>query len=252
MTERAETVRLTFRIRQAFPADSPLSIPLLRLMAAVNDVRYIQKSVLIAQQRVKTASPTVEGLILEGELGYLLRMLLGHLHEAGIASRDVNERYGTGVDALIRDDTSAQGEVAKLRAVYCDTQPAGLNKILLEGVRTPWAFHYKYERFKEALEKHPDGATIIVSEYAGVGRYTVTDDFAKRYIVDKVGGIEAFQQLVGEAIDLAGTLGRAVDHLLGAVFGSRVTDIIMEETNEDVLIPPEIARARNQLSGGQQ
>jgi hypothetical protein len=40
--------KLDFRLDQIFPPDKPLSVPLLRLMMAANDVRHIQKISLLA------------------------------------------------------------------------------------------------------------------------------------------------------------------------------------------------------------
>lgn len=243
--QQARAVRLRFRLHKAFPPENPISVALLRLMAAVNDVKYIQQSAILVLERATTSQ--AENLNREGELGYLLRMLLAHLHEAGIAFRDLDPKYRGEVDRLIDGNTEAKTAVHTLRSVYLDTTPAGLNKALLEGVRTPWAFPYKHERFKEALESHPEVATLIISEFAGIGRYTVTDDFAKRYIAEKVGGLEAFDRLVAEAVLLAGTLGRAVDHLLGALFTGREDEIIVEEVDEPVTIPPEAMRARGKV-----
>jgi hypothetical protein len=44
--------RLTFRLAKVLPGDHPLSVPLLRLMMASNDVRHIQKLMLSKNEQV--------------------------------------------------------------------------------------------------------------------------------------------------------------------------------------------------------
>lgn len=245
MTERAQTVLVRFQTRKFFPLDAPLSVPLLRLMAAANDVRSVQKSTLMAMENLHSANQ-VEQPLLEGELGYLTRMLFGHLHEAGIAFRDLDDRHAADLDRAVARNDDARREVDVLRRMYRDTSEGGLNKYL-EAMRSPWVFHYKFERFKEALEKHPDEATIVLSEYAGVGRYTITDDFAKRYMLEKAGSIEAYQQFIGAAIDLAGKLARAVDLLLGELALQRGVELAKIEG--EVRVPEQLTRSRDRVRG---
>src|SRR5262249_7457038 len=66
-----------------FPRDDPVPIPLLRLMAAANDARHVQKLMIAAMD--EEPANRGESLIQNGERGYLYRMLCGHLYEAGIA-----------------------------------------------------------------------------------------------------------------------------------------------------------------------
>jgi hypothetical protein len=240
--QRARVIRSYFKVREAFPPDDPLSVPLLRLMAAVNDVRYVQKAVLIGILRFDELVSDAERAVHEGENVYLLRLLAGHLHEAGIAFRALDDQHASAVNALISGDADAQAAIAKLRAIYRDASPTGVTKGLLEGVRTPWAFHYKHERFKEALEKHPEEAMIIFSEHEGLGRYTVTDDFARQYIVDKVGGEAGFKQSFEDAINLAGTLSLAVSHLLMPIFAEREERMDLQRVDEEIQLPHGITR----------
>lgn len=242
MTDRAETVVCRFRPREAFPPDDPLSVAILRLMAAVNDVRSIQKSTLIAMESLSGPND-IEQLLLEGELGYFTRMLFGHLHEAGIAFRDLDDGHRAEVDALIAGNEEVRWEIEMLRRAFRDTSEGSLNEYL-KAVRTPWAFHYKCERFKEALKEHPEEATLVVSEFAGVGRFTITDDFARAYMLEKAGGtVGEYERLYGEAIGLAGTLGRAVDQLLGELVVGRGAEV--GETQGTVRVPEEVLRARD-------
>jgi hypothetical protein len=253
---RARVIRAEFKVREAFPPDDPLSVPLLRLMAAVNDVRYVQKAIVIGMAGAERFETDAERVLHEGENVYLLRLLCGHLHEAGIAFRDLDQHHSGRLNALIGTTSEAQTAVAMLRALYHDASPTGVTKTLLEGVRTPWAFHYKYERFREALEEHPERATITMVEYEGIGRYTITDDFARQYIMDKVGGEEALKRLFSDAILLAGTLSLLVSHLLVAIFHERETRLDLRQTEDSVALPeglsdllgPEDAKFRSRMT----
>ena len=71
-------VRITFDLCRIFPSDDVLSIPLLRLMAATNDARYIMKHSLILLAQNEGANE-LEAPIINGELLYLFRLLCGHL-----------------------------------------------------------------------------------------------------------------------------------------------------------------------------
>lgn len=93
MTERAfeqsPARRITFQLSDVFPTEQPLSIPLLRLMMAVNDVRHIQKLLLLRTELDQDASE-FERISLNGELLHLKRLLCGHLYEAGNAFRAID------------------------------------------------------------------------------------------------------------------------------------------------------------------
>ena len=63
--------RLTFRLAKVLPADEPLSIPLLRLMMASNDVRHIQKLMLSKNEQIGQGNQ-VEEAVLNGEVFSIL------------------------------------------------------------------------------------------------------------------------------------------------------------------------------------
>src|SRR2546428_11920505 len=86
--ERAEASFVTFRLRKAFPVNDPLWVPLLRLMAATNDARHMVRLLTALHDGIEALNDT-EKLLRAAEFASLVRMLCGHLHEAGIAIRGI-------------------------------------------------------------------------------------------------------------------------------------------------------------------
>jgi hypothetical protein len=183
-------------------------------MAATNDVRHLQK--LLLAQMDEEPSTNVARLTREGELGYLLRMFFGHLHEAGIAFRNLDTECKRRVDELIARDRTAKNLFSQLRSIYNDTSTKGLRKALVT-IRN-LAFHYDGNEFADSLQLNWSEAKLVIAAMGGMSRYCFTDQILMRRTVEGVGGIENFQStMVGDAIKLAGTLAQAVDHLLNAV-----------------------------------
>ena len=67
--------RLTFRLAKVLPADEPLSIPLLRLMMASNDVRHIQKLMLSKNEQIGQGNQFEEA-VLNGEILHFERRVV--------------------------------------------------------------------------------------------------------------------------------------------------------------------------------
>src|SRR5262249_31547943 len=112
MTTEASIVK--FKREQLFPISDDLSIPLLRLMAATNDVRHLQKLVLTLFDKEEPTTQT-EAAIREGELGYLLRMFCGHLSEAGNVFRCLDSTCKKQVDAVLMNDPEGLELIKQLR-----------------------------------------------------------------------------------------------------------------------------------------
>lgn len=240
------SIIITFKLREVFSTSSPVSVPLLRLMAATNDVRQLQKLVLV----YSTENPTneVESLVREGENVYLIRMFCGHLYEAGNALRHLDKQCKKQVDDLIKDDPEGVKLINKLREVY--KSDSGLWKAL-DKMRNKVSFHYPETAFAESLKEHPDEAKIALVEFSGMGRYSATDTVLKTIAIRALGGsMEDFQNKVGEAISLAGLLARTVDCLVGALF-EKYERAILKKKQETVKAPNYLlAFEKSALGGG--
>jgi hypothetical protein len=221
------SVIVTFKLREVFPISSPVSVPLLRLIAATNDVRHLQKFVLF--HSAENPANEVESLVLEGENVYLIRMLCGHLHEAGNALRRLDGLCKRQIDDLIKGDSEAVKLIKTLRHIYNDNSDGGLWKAL-DKMRNQVSFHYPETAFAESLKENPDDAKFALVQYSGMGRYSATDTIMKTTAVRALGGsLEDFQNKVGEAISLAGLLAHTVDLLVGALFDKYETAVLKKK-----------------------
>jgi hypothetical protein len=228
------SVIVTFKLREVFPISNPASVPLLRLMAATNDVRHLQK--LVLSYSAENPANEVESLVREGENVYLIRMFFGHLYEAGNALRHLDGQCKKQVDELIKDDSEAVKLIKNLRDIYSDKSDSGLWKAL-DKMRNKVSFHYPETAFAESLKEHPDEAKFAMVEFSGMGRYSATDTVLKTIAIRALGGsMEDFQNKVGEAISLAGLLAQTVDRLVGALFEKYET-AVLEQKREVVKVP---------------
>jgi hypothetical protein len=223
---------ITFKLREVFPVSSPVSVPLLRLMAATNDVRQLQK--LVLAYATENPANDVESLVREGEYVYVIRMFCGHLYEAGNALRHLDNQCKKQVGELIKDDPEGVKLIKNLREIY--KSDSGLWKAL-DRMRNQVSFHYLETAFAESLKEHPDDAKIALVEFSGMGRYSATDTVLKTIAIRALGGsMEDFQHKVGEAIDLAGLLAQTVDCLVSALFEKYET-AIFKKKQETVKVP---------------
>jgi hypothetical protein len=228
------SVIVTFKLREVFPISSPASVPLLRLIAATNDVRHLQK--LMLSSSAENPGNEVESLVREGENVYLLRMLCGHLYEAGNALRHLDGRCKKQVDELIKHDSEAVKLIKKLRHICNDKSDGGLWKTL-DKMRNQVSFHYPETAFAESLKENSNDAKFALVQYSGMGRYSATDTIMKTIAIRALGGsLTDFQNKVGEAISLAGLLAQTVDLLVGALFEKYET-AVLETKRGTVKVP---------------
>jgi hypothetical protein len=237
---------LSFNPAEAFPAGDPMSLPLLRLMAATNDALLNQKRTIVAREQAGDLTD-LDRSVLNGELGYYVRMLYGHLFEAGIAFRQLDDALGSQIDEILKDDKEAMAALQRLREVYRDTSEDGFNRTVLVRVRNLAAFHYKETQFKEGVTAFGiTDSQIIISPHRGIGRYIVTDQIMNRSVWEFVGGtMEKFSASLEKAISLADSLGVTVSHLVAHRFEQRGIRITTREGT--LRIEPEVNRMRQKV-----
>ena len=243
--EQAEASFVTFRLREAFPVNDPLSVPLLRFMAATNDARHMVRLLTTLHDGIEMLNDT-EKLLRTAEFGYLVRMLCGHLHEAGIAIRGIwtDRKARRRAQKLLRTSEDGRKAFEEARSQFTDYS-VGSIKYVLEHIRNHAAFHYLHQDFEEAHRNHPEESALLIAITAsGFSRYLVTDGFAAFAIKQIVGpGYDDYTRDVGRVFDLSNSLSTAVDHLLVGFFIDRESAILKQET-VSIRIPPEIERQR--------
>jgi hypothetical protein len=250
----AKAKRVVFDLGQILPPDDPLTVPLLRLMMAVDDVRHLQKLLIVARERADVADE-IERSILNGELGHLFRLLCGHLREAQTAFRNLEEKCPRRFERALAGDDRAKAALETVRQAFRPRGPQGVHDPFLHEVRNQVAFHYSDEKLREAFKRHLKAGHIkgivTLTPFSGLGRYTVTDHLANLVLVDVLGGDitelpQKFLIKVGEVIALAGALAYAVDYLLIYLFGER-PKAILEERDGVISVDPLLQRAREKV-----
>jgi hypothetical protein len=192
----AKGLRVTLKLRDFFPPDDRLSVPLLTLMAAANDARHLQRLLIVAQEATARASEANRS-ILNGEIGYLFRVLSGHLYEAGLTFQKLDKVAGAEANRLLREDGEGRAALAQVRQAFLDTSPGGYFEGVLGRIRNAAAFHYHPAEMRAALNDHPSEADVLITEFVGIGRYLVTDAFFNRVVFKAVGwAVEEFQKAV--------------------------------------------------------
>jgi hypothetical protein len=97
---------------------------------------------------------------------------------------------------------------------------------VLEPIRNLWAFHYKAQRFHEALggAAHDDTELIACEDHA-LGRYTCVDELVSGYSLEGIcatfGGVERVAERLN---DLVVQLCALVDTILGVALEQRASD----------------------------
>lgn len=244
MKHTVKARRFRFHIDKIFPEDNPQSVSLLRLMLANDDVRHLQKLLLSANARVKEANE-IEKSILNGEILHLFKLLSGHLYEAGNAFRNLEQMRSDLLDSAMANDRERQAELKYLRQAYAGTTKRAFHYAFLKPIRDYVGFHYKEEKLRESLARHNkakdlDGHLIVV-EYTGLGRYSVSDHLALSVIQEKLGATpdnlqQKFSEAMGEALKLAQALFQVVDHLLLHIFTEH-QEAILEQRDGEVGVP---------------
>ena len=233
ITTEASIVK--FKREQLFPISDDLSIPLLRLMAATNDVRQLQK--LVLDLSAAEPGPThTERLIYQGELNYFVRLFCAHLFEAGNVFRNLDSTCKNQVDTILKNDSEGMELIKKLRTIYNDESMTGLRETLYK-IRNVAASHYEIKGFTDSLTKQPDEALLTLVRFSGMSRYTIADEIQYRIVIDACrGSVKDYEEKVSQAISLAGFLSETVDHLLLALSKEREKAILLH-AQETVRVP---------------
>ncbi len=250
----AKTTRVKFVLKQIFPSHEHLSIELVRLMTATDDARHLQKRLLIADESLEGANDT-EVSILNGEILHFFRLLCSHLYEAGNALRAVERKRPGLLDTAVAGNKQGKRDLRYVRRAYAAEPEGAFHHSFLKVIRDRVGFHYKEEPLRQSLEKANTTrsleGTLILAEFAGLSRYTVSDHLTLGVIQDVLGGDldqfrRRFSKKMEHVIKLAGALGQVVDHLLVHVF-DRSPTAILEEREGTVTIPPPVRHAREQV-----
>ena len=247
----AKSYLTKFKIEDVLRPVDPMTVPLLRLMIATDDLRHLQKLLVIARE-VDEASTDSDRLIHNGEIGHLFRLLCGHLYEAATPFRAVDLAARGRLDEAVADDPEGKAALVAARAAYDPNRTDGLRHSFLYLVRNEVAFHYKDQDLRTSFEKHlREGHlddTLVLCEGSGLSRFSLTDSLLTFTIADGMGeNVEDFAQQfmvrIGEAIALVGDIdtGKLLGYLLAPHRGA----VAMRE--DKVTLDPALRAARDQV-----
>lgn len=140
---------LTFKVKEAFPSESPLAVDLLRLMAAYNDMTEVIEWIVAHRSQ-----PTKPVAVMKARvrLGVQHRFLLALMHEA---FRIFDQLQSNDEFKNAENQLSLEGKRAfKELRLATGGGPQSVRARLSLG-RNKVTFHYDHEDFREGLNKFP-------------------------------------------------------------------------------------------------
>jgi hypothetical protein len=184
--ERASVVVSKFDPARVFPPDDPLTVPLLRLMLATDDVRHASVLFVMADHQVK-GTTGVQQVLHGGQMWYLFRLLCSHLREGGNAlttlTNSVAERR---LMDLLKGRDQAVAALGRLR-------PAFGPDAFITKVRDSIGSHYQQADVKRVYERDLAAgridASLVACQVGGLSRFTITDVLALR-LMDEAAGAD--------------------------------------------------------------
>lgn len=244
MTRLSWVVTFRFRLAQVLPPDDAITVPVLRLMMAVDDVRRAQIQLVEAHERMEVA-PAAEKYRALGDWLYFMRLLFSHVHEAGHALRNLDTDAPKRVDALLTGNREA---LASLRALRKFFSSANYKSCLVARVRNTIGSHYDEAAVTELVKAEIKDDAVLESTAARVGGLARIADPLVRAIMNHLNGGDFMMDedhtlQVAKALDAAGHLTTFVDHLFNALLEPH-RDAVIERQEALVDIPPLVIRAR--------
>ncbi len=224
-----KAIYIKAKVRELFPVEDPIVPLFLRLMAAVNDLRTLQKLWLYAESRVGHTDSEKE--IIQAEHIYLFRLTCGTLYETILAFQDLREELAKSRERLIIEELPDYAQKA-FRTLdnlfpqgFVDQKRYG--KVLVR-LRNS-AFHYESPRvFRSEFQDHDELGDLIIGEIVGVSRYLLADDLQVQITTRVLGSdlaieVPALSQMVSEVSRLFGEL---VDGMVGSYLRSHKGAIV--------------------------
>src|SRR5215510_10926075 len=116
--DRASVKVGTFDPARVFPLDDPLTLPLLRLMLATDDVRHASVLFVMADHQVRHTTGVQQALH-AGQMWYLFRLLCSHLHEGGNALHTLLKSVANRrLQDLLRDRAAGTAALERLLPAF--------------------------------------------------------------------------------------------------------------------------------------
>ncbi len=235
----SRAVYFRFRLAEIFPPKDLMTVPLIRLMMAVDDVRRAQNQLIDASVQLAHA-PEFEKYLPLGDHLYAMRRLYSHLHEAGRALRALDAAAKPRVDAALANNPEALAALNRIRAFFNADE---YKTSFVSRIRNTIGFHYDHSEVAKLVDKYFTKKAIggaTAAEVGGLGR--MVDAFVLRVLVDLSGGDllapagGTSQRRIKEATALVGKLMTVVDELFESLI-AQSPDAVIEWQEGVVRIP---------------
>lgn len=227
--------------------------PLLSLMAIVNEIRFLRRSLIVSQERLREDGTTAaERAIHGGEIGYAFRALCAVLCEASDAFAQLERKSPGVLAAATRGHADGEAALPVVRAAYAAELAAG-DKGFLSAVRNWVASHYDPQQLHSELVKWTNAGRVpgelVLTPHAGLGRYSIVDELAAQLMRKALRVPERdfqarFTAKFGEVVALAEALAITVDHAVAHLVAGKVA----HEHESAIRVDPLIARARRAVA----
>ena len=186
----ATFVELDFIPAQVFPPEDRMTIPLLRLMLATDDVRLAREFYVETSERLR-AAVGVRQRLLTGEHWYGFRLLCSHLHEGIDALATlIGTVSPTEIRRLLKGQAEGLAAFEKLRAVAGVDKPTRMQTFLFKA-RSWIGSHYDNEAIRRVFSRYVGSGyiegTVTASDVGGLTRFIMTDALAILVLLDAAG-----------------------------------------------------------------
>jgi len=244
MKRLSQAVTVRFKLAQVLPPDDPMTIPVLRLLMAVDDVRRAQIRLIEAHERIGLV-PAAEAYLPLGDFLYAMRHLLSHLHEAGIAVRCLDTNAKKRVDAMLTGNREALAALDAVRKVF---NAGDYDKSLIYRVRNAIGSHYDDAEVNALVKAEVTDDSLLESTAAQVGGLARMADPIVREIMYALNGgdfltKEEHTVEIAKVLDLTGHFITSVDHLFDTLIRQH-PDAVVERREVLLEIPPLVIQAR--------
>ena len=244
-SERAAVVVGTFDPARVFPPEDPLTLPLLRLMLATDDARYVGTLLVMTDYQVSHAT-NIQGALSGGQFWYLFRHLCSHIKEAHNA---LNTLVNCVTDSRLNE--LLHGRLDAIKAMERFRAAVGPDSFITK-VRNSIGSHYRQadiERmYRSDLTAGKVEGTVVACKVGGLSRFTITDLIALHLIDEAAlgesgGGDAEFSRRCGAVTDLVEDLSTFVSHFVDALLKKHG----VEATYDTIEVPPLLRAAQDAL-----
>lgn len=248
LSNLALIAQFKFKLAKLLSPSDSMTVPLVRLMMAVDDVRRAMGQLLEATDRLNRV-PELEKYLAAGDHLYAIRRMYSHLHEAGKALRALDSVAKRKVDALLKERPKALRTLTELRSFF---NSADYGQSFIRRMRNAIGFHYDQFEVARLVDTYFTGDSEgegVASEMSLLGRMadqlllTALDDLAGGDL--RTGG-DMSRGKLSEAAALAGRLAVVVDHLFECLVAQH-PDAVLLHTEGAIEIQPHLRRMRAQL-----